>query len=392
MNKFTHVVGVGASAGGLDALKNFLNNVPKDLNAVFFVVQHLSPDYKSMMSEILQKHTELQIMKPDDGMNIETGKIYVLEPGKNITITQGKIHISIQDRDFRTAPYYPIDIFFKSLGLAYKSKSIGIILSGTGSDGSIGAKTIKENNGLIISQNPNEAQFDGMPKSVIGFSLADFICDTNKMGTVIEDVIKNSKKIEAERESGKDDFVEDIEKVIDELAERTEFDFSFYKRSTLNRRLERRMRILNMNDIKDYLRLLGSNSNEASELAHDFLINVTSFFRDKDAFAIVNKEKKFEYFNLRASELAELDPKEMRESNYDADFFKLTTLKGKVLKPEEYPVSRVFESAKKLTNEKYILSTKSGKEKKITVNCSPILSYDNKVKGVLVVFDILGVE
>ena len=160
-----HIVGIGASAGGLKAIQEFFDSIKNPKNVSFIIVQHLSPDFKSLMSDLLSSHTSLEITTVSHNQLIAPDHVYLVPSGKTLEIRAGRFILTKKDRSHTV--HYPIDAFFNSLGKQYREKVIGIVLSGTGTDGSRGIKTIKEHEGMVIVQDPNESQFDGMPKSVL---------------------------------------------------------------------------------------------------------------------------------------------------------------------------------------------------------------------------------
>ena len=278
-----YFVGVGASAGGLEAIEQFFQNIPDDSGMAFIVIQHLSPDYKSMMVELLSKKTQLRVLRAEEGMAVERDTIYLIPPKKNLTIFHGKLLLSDQPPHERWINL-PIDIFFRSLAEDQGEKAIGIILSGTGSDGSRGVRAIKEYGGIIMVQDEKDARFDGMPKSAASTGIADFVLKANEMPEKLVGYIKHpfltknqiNEKIVHEEEG--------LTAVFSMLRSKTKVDFTHYKPSTVIRRIERRMGVNQLDDLEMYIRLLRSNSRELITLYHELLIGVTSFFRDKEAF------------------------------------------------------------------------------------------------------------
>lgn len=280
-SKPAYYVGIGASAGGLEAIEQFVSNVPIDFNYAIIIIQHLSPDYKSMMAEILSKKTTLPILKSEDGMLVEAGHIYLIPPKKNLRLFKGKIYLDTPD--YSSGINFPIDIFFRSLAEDQGEKAIGVILSGTGSDGVRGVRAIKQGGGIIFVQDQVSAKFDGMPKSAVSTGIVDFVMHPSEMPAYITSVMNhpvNIVKIEDDK------IVTDdvLDKIFLLIREKHFVDFSCYKPSTIGRRIERRMMVNKFNDIDGYYNFMLSNPSEVFTLFKEFLIGVTSFFRDVEVY------------------------------------------------------------------------------------------------------------
>lgn len=278
-----YVAGVGASAGGLEALQEFFKSVSMQSGVAYVVVQHLSPDYKSLMDELLARHTKLPIKKIESGMELLPDTIYLIPPKHNLTVFHGKL--LLEENHLNRSVNLPIDIFFRSLAADLGTRSVGIILSGTGSDGTLGIKAIKEAGGMVMVQSEKTAKFDGMPKSSIATGLVDYILPPAEMPEALLNYIKhpfisNTQTVEKVIEGN----VDVIVKLMSILREYSGLDFSFYKENTLNRRLERRMSINRVNNLEDYLELLRTQDEEKEILSKEFLIGVTRFFRDEAAW------------------------------------------------------------------------------------------------------------
>jgi len=274
----THYVAVGASAGGLEAIESFFRHMPTDTGLAFIVIQHLSPDYKSLMVELLSKHTMMPVKRAEDGMLVEADNVYLIPPKKNMTIFHGKLLLN--DQDIKRGINLPIDIFLKSLAADQGEKSIGVILSGTGSDGMRGIKPIKECGGMVMVQSEDTAKFDGMPKSVISTGLADFILAPEDMPETLQSFVKHPNI--TKRHSSDDE--EDLTKIFALLRDETKVDFTFYKPSTVLRRIERRMTVNQFLTLHDYVRYIERSPREVNALFRELLIGVTNFFRDREAF------------------------------------------------------------------------------------------------------------
>lgn len=285
--KDLYVVGIGASAGGLDAIQQLFDSIPPNTDMAFIIVQHLSLDFKSLMPELLAKHTSMKIYTAEDNQAIEPNCIYLNKGGENLVIKNGKLRQ--EDRDSHVKLNLPINVFFESLGNEFREKSIGIILSGTGSDGSKGIKTLKEVGGTIIVQEPSTAQFDGMLNSAINTNLVDLVLSPQEIGKKLEKISGMRIALNTDGERKIDDEAQ-FAAVLAEIYKYSGIDFRDYKKTTLARRLENRMNIRNSKNIGDYYRLLKNDESEKETLKYDFLIGVTSFFRDEDSFEILKKE------------------------------------------------------------------------------------------------------
>lgn len=278
-----YIVGIGASAGGLEALQEFFKAVPLKTGIGYVVIQHLSPDYKSLMDELLARHTKLPIKKAVDGMLVEPDTIYLIPPRKNLSVFHGKL--LLEDQGSRSGLILPIDIFFRSLANDLNKKAIGIILSGTGSDGTLGTRAIKEAGGMVMAQDEQTAKFDGMPRSSISTGLVDYILPPDRMPEELVNYIKHpfvdqSKQADMILTGDEDSFT----KVMMMLRDYCGIDFSYYKENTIIRRLERRLSINRFEKLDDYLRFLSESDKEKDILYRELLIGVTRFFRDESAF------------------------------------------------------------------------------------------------------------
>jgi chemotaxis methyl-accepting protein methylase len=276
------IVGIGASAGGLEALENFLGHVPENSGMAFVIIQHLDPTHKGIMPELLQRITKMKVFQVRDRMRVKPNCVYVIPPNKDMSILHGVLHLfePLAPRGLRL----PIDFFLRSLADDRQERSIGVILSGMGSDGTMGLRAIKEKLGLVLVQEPASAKFDSMPKSAIAAGLADFIAPAEDLPEKIIDYLRHAiliTKTEFPLEE-KDQSV--LEKIFILLRAQTGHDFSMYKKTTVYRRIERRMNIHQINKIAAYARHLQENSQEVKLLFKELLIGVTSFFRDPEAW------------------------------------------------------------------------------------------------------------
>ncbi len=276
------IVGIGASAGGLEAIKKLLENIPENNEMAFIIVQHMDPTHKSSLVNILSGYTSMKVMEALDGVQVLPENVYIIPPNKDMGILDGKLQLMdpTQPHGLRL----PINYFFKSLAQDQKDKSVGIILSGFGTDGSIGLKAIKANGGICIAQDPSTAGSDGMPNSAINTGLVDMILSPEEMPKKLLSYQKSSHNILKKILTPEDKTIQSLRKIFILIRNRTGQDFSQYKKSTINRRIGRRMNIHQIEDISQYLRYLQENPNEIDQLYKEFLINVTNFFRDPEAY------------------------------------------------------------------------------------------------------------
>jgi len=271
------IVGIGASAGGLEALEQFFQNVPKKCGIAFVVIQHLDPNHVGIMPELLQRTTEMKVVQVTDHLQIEPNHVYVIPPNKSMSILNGYLHLfePVELRGLRL----PIDYFFRSLAEDQHEKSIGVILSGMGSDGSLGLKAIKEKNGIVLVQDPLTAKFDGMPQSAVNAVNVDILAAANELPAKLISFLKYSPAIVQKTEID-DKSKNNLEKIVILLRTQTGHDFSLYKKNTLFRRIERRMNVHQIDKIANYVRFLQENPKELDILFKELLIGVTNFFRD----------------------------------------------------------------------------------------------------------------
>lgn len=281
------IIGIGASAGGVEALQQLFDCLPNNSGLSFVVIQHLSPDYKSLMVDILGKHTGMTVLQATDQMPVEPDMVYLIPPKKFMTIEQGKLMLS----DYAPGTLnHPIDVFFASLAEEKKEHAIVTVLSGTGSDGTNGIKVVKEHGGLVIAQEPETAKFDGMPRSVIQTGLADFVLSPEDIAHEILNFSTTPLLLRTPRTDGPADedilFSEEetLSHIYTILKNASGIDFTYYKRSTILRRIERRMLVTHSATLGEFARLLGDNSDEVNTLIKEILIGVTNFFRDAPFF------------------------------------------------------------------------------------------------------------
>ena len=277
-----YYVGIGASAGGLEAIDEFFTNMPPDSGLGFIVIQHLSPDYKSLMVELLSKKTSMPVHRAEDGMRVMPDNVYLIPPKKNLTIFHGKLLLT--DQDPNRGINLPIDVFLRSLAEDQAERAIAVILSGTGSDGTRGVRTIKENGGMVMVQDEESAKFDGMPRAAISTGLSDFILSPDQMPKQLLSFITRPFATMASRSETLLSDEDGLARIFTLLRERCKVDFTYYKPSTVSRRIERRMTVNQADSIGDYVAYLNTYPGEVSALFRELLIGVTSFFRDPGAF------------------------------------------------------------------------------------------------------------
>ncbi len=282
------IVGVGASAGGLEAFEQFFRKMPPDSGMAFLLVPHLDPGHASMLTEILQRTTGMPVVEAQDQMAVAPNQVYVIPPNRNMAIFHGTIQLSVPEVSH--GHRMPIDSFLRSLAEEQGEKAIGVILSGTGTDGTLGLRAIHGAGGVSFVQDPSTAKYDGMPTSAVRSGLAAYVLPVEKMPeqlmtyvkTFFEKRVKPAAPVAAARSA--------LNKVMLLLRSRTGHDFSLYKQSTISRRIERRMTIHSREDTNTYAHYLQEHPEEVKRLFKGLLITVTSFFRDPEAFAVLKKD------------------------------------------------------------------------------------------------------
>ncbi|NDK55658.1 chemotaxis protein CheB [Pontibacter fetidus] len=284
-----YLVGIGASAGGLEAIHQLFDHFPNNSSFSFVIIQHLSPDHKSLMAELLSKHTSMQVQEAEDNMFTRPNCVYVLPSGKQLTIEHGRLRLT--DKTRSREPNFAIDLFFESMAKNRGKLAIGVVLSGTGTDGTKGAKAIKKAGGIVVVQDPATAKFDGMPRSAIDAGIVDYVLPPEQMP---EEIIEYTRKIPLVKSlieqdlEGEDEAI--FKEILDLVCTHTQTDFTNYKEATINRRIRKRMDHLKVKNMKAYLDYLHENPAEIKKLCQEFFINVTSFFRDPEAFAILESD------------------------------------------------------------------------------------------------------
>jgi two-component system CheB/CheR fusion protein len=282
------IVGIGASAGGLEALETFFARLPADCNMAFVIVQHLDPHHKSLMNSLLTKETPLGVNDVRDGIPVEINQVYIKPPGKDVVIQNRTLYL--RDAKEKKGLRLPIDTFFRSLAEDQKETAVCIILSGASEDGTLGAKLIKGEGGVVIVQEEQQAQYPRMPKSAIDAGLADIILPAEKMPEYLTRLIEHPFMVPKPVEDSKKNVENEIQSILMLVRTQTGHDFSQYKRNTVVRRIQRRMALNYIHEMADYRRYLRQNVKEVNGLFTDLTINVTSFFRDTEAFRALSKK------------------------------------------------------------------------------------------------------
>ncbi|MEO5657966.1 MAG: chemotaxis protein CheB [Nitrospiria bacterium] len=285
------IVGIGASAGGLEALEAFFRQMPADSGLAFVVVQHLDPGHKSIMVDLLARRTAMKVLQVADGMRVTPNSVYVIPPHKYLALLQDVLHLL--DPDPRQTFRLPIDVFFRSLSEDKGEKAIGIVLSGTGTDGALGIKAVKGSGGMTMAQDEGSAKFSSMPKSAIATGCVDYVVPPEQMPRELMKYIRHpymAAALRKDREAPDLAEPDRLDKIFILLRSHTGHDFSQYKRNTISRRIERRMAVHQLEHIDDYIRYLRDTKPEIDALFKDLLIGVTSFFRDPEAFETLREQ------------------------------------------------------------------------------------------------------
>ena len=284
------IVGIGASAGGLEAFTQLLGALPLDTGLAFVLVQHLDPKHESMLTALLARATPLPIHEARDGMRIEANHIYVIPSNANLAVLHGRL--SLMPRTEARGQHLSVDFFFRSLAADQKSRAIGVILSGTASDGTEGLRAIKAEGGLTFAQDEKSAKYDGMPHSAIAAGVVDFVLPPEGIARELARLGREpyiALPAAAKAGDALPEGDEDLNKVFILLRSATGVDFSFYKPTTLKRRIARRMMLHKIESLATYVRFLKQTPNEVDALYQDLLINVTSFFREPEVFEALKK-------------------------------------------------------------------------------------------------------
>lgn len=290
-NDRPYVVGIGASAGGLESLERFFKNMPADSGLAFVVIQHLSPDFKSLMDELLARHTKMRIHRVEDGMEVQANSIYLIPPKKEMIISGGRLLLTDKDPDQDLS--LPIDHFFRSLAQDVGGCAVAIVLSGTGSDGSRGIMDIHTAGGMVIAQTEESAKFDGMPKSARDTGIVDHVLSPEEMPPALLEHLAQSKQEDRCSEAPEAEDAADLEgydAIFKLLRDEYGIDFSYYKPNTVIRRIERRLSMNQSTHLDDYVDQLRIDPHELNALYKDLLIGVTRFFRDREAYERIERD------------------------------------------------------------------------------------------------------
>jgi two-component system CheB/CheR fusion protein len=300
-------VGIGASAGGLQALSTFFEHMPSGSGMAFVVILHLSPKHESHVDHVLQGVTGMPVIQVTQSTAVKPDHIYVISPNKDLQMSDG--YLTLADPQRNRGRHTAIDLFFRTLAHAHKSHAVGIVLSGTGSDGTIGLKSVKEQGGIAIAQLPQDAQYDGMPRNAIGTGVVDFVLPVHEIPQRVIQLWHNSQRIQLptidepivapDRVRAADEALREILLL---LRSRTGHDFLQYKRATVLRRIERRLQVNQLRDLPTYRTFLRDHAEETALLMRDLLISVTNFFRDHEAFDALERNVIPSLFEGKAAE------------------------------------------------------------------------------------------
>lgn len=282
------IVGIGASAGGFEALEQFMAHVPESSGMAFIIVQHLDPTRKGLMPELLQRGTPMKVMQVKDRTRVRPDCVYVIPPNRNMSILHGVLHLF--EPCAKRGQRLPIDFFLSSLAQDQRRNAIGVILSGMASDGTEGLREIKGKGGLAAAQEPASAKFDSMPRSAIDAGLADIVAPADDLPMRIMEHLKHAP-LAGPHEAPVDSAMRGaVEKILILMRSRTGHDFSYYKKNTLHRRIERRMGIHQIEKTASYVRFLNENPEELDLLFKELLIGVTGFFRDPEVWQLLREK------------------------------------------------------------------------------------------------------
>ncbi len=302
-NRKLFVIGIGASAGGLHAIEEFFKNMPADSGGVFVVVQHLSPDFKSLMKQLLQRHTQMEIHRVTDGIELTANSIYLIPPDKNLIVEDNKLRLLEREDKKHSGPNFPIDLLFNSLAKNYQENATGVILSGTGSDGSLGLQAITQAGGFALVQDPSTAEFDGMPSSAIATLNLQKLPQKN-LKPIITQIDSPSELAQliysylTSPASMRQEYINSclplddvkLKQITDILSQYQKVNYSFYKSSTLSRRIHRRCSATSCDNVQEYIKILQESDEEKQALSQDLSIVVTNFFRDIASWEYLSEE------------------------------------------------------------------------------------------------------
>lgn len=273
------VVGIGASAGGISALQTLFGTLPEKTGAAFVVVVHLSPQGNSELASILATRTRMPVAQVGGPTKLQSDHVYVIPPDRRLNITDHEI--AAEEFDEPRGQRAPIDLFFRSLAEAHED-GLAVVLTGAGADGALGARAVKEAGGIILVQDPAEAEYPSMPRSAIATGVADFVLPVRELASTLAELLRNKHSVLQVKNQPVDEDL--LRRILAHVRVRTGHDFSKYKRSTVLRRVARRMQITRAEGVAEYYDFLREHSDEAQALLGDLLISVTTFFRDAEAF------------------------------------------------------------------------------------------------------------
>ncbi|MBD2034456.1 ATPase, partial [Leptolyngbya sp. FACHB-321] len=279
------VVGVAASAGGLEAFTQLLNHLPTDTGMAFVLIQHLAPDHESLLSEILSRATPLAVHEVQNGMLVEPNQVYVIPPNTKMILSEGVLQLSPREKVF--GKYMPGDAFFTSLAADRGHKAIAVVLSGGDGDGSLGLKAIKAAGGVTFAQCEDTAQFDSMPHTAVATGKVDFVLPPARIAEELATLSRNPllvNPLSVSVPSAAPETEDALSTIFALLKAATGVDFSRYKPNTVHRRIQRRMLLYKLEQLDDYATYLQEHPAEVKALYEEMLIHVTSFFRDPEAF------------------------------------------------------------------------------------------------------------
>lgn len=284
------VAGIGASAGGLAALKELFRHMPSDTGLAFVVVVHLSPKHESHLPDLLQPHTQMPVTQVAETVQMERDHVYVIPPGSNLTAVDTHLRLSeLEEERNRRAP---IDHFFETLAETHHQTAIGVVLTGTGSDGTFGLRRIREHGGLTIAQDPAQAEYASMPQNAISSGVVDRVLPLSEMPDQMVRFATTEPMVLVpdEDEALERDEQQTVLKILSQVRARTGHDFTRYKPATVMRRIHRRMQLQHIEDLEEYAELVRHNGNEARQFFDDLLITVTNFFRDPETFTVLERD------------------------------------------------------------------------------------------------------
>jgi chemotaxis methyl-accepting protein methylase/signal transduction histidine kinase len=282
------IVGIGASAGGLEAFKKFFGAMPADSGMAFVLIQHLDPTRESLTADLVGTYTTMGVVQAEDGVRVEPNRVYVIPPNAYLSIRERKLRLSrpTAPRSLRMA----VDFFFRSLAEDQEENAIGIVLSGTASDGTLGLKEVKAGGGMTMVQDPQTAQHDGMPRSAIASGSADYVLPAEEMADALLAYVRHAAVAASSMAGRRQKTSDPLAAAVEVLRQQVKFDFGGYKKGTLRRRIQRRMSLRHLTELSKYVDVLCADAAEATALFKDLLINVTSFFRDPAAWQILQEQ------------------------------------------------------------------------------------------------------